>query len=636
MSGKGTKRSRPEDSFNFEGASTSQDSQPGAKRARTDEGSTGFFGTLYSKVGSAFGWISDRFRTQRGPASTENMAQQDDPQPIDMRRPKKVVVDLTKDQEDEVQILTKDQEDEVQIVCEKPAPKPIQSPIRFGSMSYGPLFQRQHEFRVVTQEKRHKDKSQSSPQSILSRVKNANLTATKKPPSANSFWLQHTSSSPGYYRKKFPLQKSIVRNRTPKIDYLQAFNREDHLKYSAILFGSSKNVDVNPNAFPKPTALKHRPRSLFAKEVKAPASKPKPPVLEKDQKRPKTPPKSQEVITLDQFDDLEPSTSYKSSHSKAKTPVTPSSSFKPKSLGPDDDVIEILNTYSPPEDQKQDVGGKDKRCEFKEELNLNPYVKEDYLSQLRKKYDHRLEENQRLIKEERIRSQHCQERIRKLDKNIEERLRDHLKVTDVAIPDPPPPESSDEEEEEEVLPEITTQMEEVIENALSSGGETLVDAYKIAVTRKDIDTLRGLNWLNDEVINFYLQMVVERSSKHDNWPKVYAMNTFFYPKLMQSGHAALKRWTRKVDIFAHDLIVIPVHLGMHWCLATIDLKKKGVYYYDSMGGNNTQCLAALLKYLEDEHLDKKKSSFDTSDFEAQIVKDIPQQMNGFGLWDVHM
>ena len=31
------------------------------------------------------------------------------------------------------------------------------------------------------------------------------------------------------------------------------------------------------------------------------------------------------------------------------------------------------------------------------------------------------------------------------------------------------------------------------------------------ITRKDIDTLKGLNWLNDEIINFYLQMIVERS-----------------------------------------------------------------------------------------------------------------------------
>ena len=88
---------------------------------------------------------------------------------------------------------------------------------------------------------------------------------------------------------------------------------------------------------------------------------------------------------------------------------------------------------------------------------------------------------------------------------------------------------------------------------------TLVSAFRTDITRKDIDTLKGLNWLNDEVINFYMQMIVERSQEHDNWPNVYAFNTFFYPKIMQQGHASVKRWTRKVGeggVQAIDLILI--------------------------------------------------------------------------------
>jgi len=188
--------------------------------------------------------------------------------------------------------------------------------------------------------------------------------------------------------------------------------------------------------------------------------------------------------------------------------------------------------------------------------------------------------------------------------------------------------SDDENAIQIKLPEMTDEMHFEIDSALRSR-ETIIDAYSIQIKSNDIDTLNGLNWLNDEVINFYLQMIVSRSSaKVNGWPRVYATNTFFYPKLMQQGHSALKRWTRKVDIFSFDLILVPVHLGMHWCLATIDLKRKGVFYYDSMGGDNISCLDALLKYLQDEHMDKKKSPFDTSSFNSEIVKDIPQQMNG--------
>ena len=44
----------------------------------------------------------------------------------------------------------------------------------------------------------------------------------------------------------------------------------------------------------------------------------------------------------------------------------------------------------------------------------------------------------------------------------------------------------------------------------------------------------------------------------------------------------------QVDLFAQSLVFIPVHLGMHWCLAVLDVQRKAIEYYDSMGGNNTR------------------------------------------------
>lgn len=50
---------------------------------------------------------------------------------------------------------------------------------------------------------------------------------------------------------------------------------------------------------------------------------------------------------------------------------------------------------------------------------------------------------------------------------------------------------------------------------------------------------------------------------------------------------------KKVDLFSHDLILLPVHLGMHWCLAVIDFKSCQFLYYDSLLGSNSVCLARL-------------------------------------------
>jgi len=201
---------------------------------------------------------------------------------------------------------------------------------------------------------------------------------------------------------------------------------------------------------------------------------------------------------------------------------------------------------------------------------------------------------------------------------------------DPALEAEPELSSEEEEEEEDLLPELTSVMESVISAALKSSPPTqlMSEAFNQRITRHDLQTLKGLNWLNDEVINFYMNMLMDRSKKNEKLPKVYCFNTFFYGKIVGPGHSSVKRWTRKVDIFAQDLLIIPVHLGMHWCLACVNLRHKTVRYLDSMGGNNNKGLDAILKYLQDEHADKKKSSLDTSDWKTVNEKEIPQQMNG--------
>ncbi|XP_068621181.1 uncharacterized protein [Battus philenor] len=180
------------------------------------------------------------------------------------------------------------------------------------------------------------------------------------------------------------------------------------------------------------------------------------------------------------------------------------------------------------------------------------------------------------------------------------------------------------------LPKLTLEQEKLINRALGSGppGQLMVEKFNLRIHRRDLQTLAGLNWLNDEVINFYMNLLMQRCEERTDLPKVYATNTFFYPKLMQSGQAGLRRWTRKVDIFSHDLMVVPVHLGVHWCVSLVDFRTRRIMYLDSMGSRNQPCLNALLQYLRDEHQDKKGQPFEDKGWTTENLKDIPQQMNG--------
>lgn len=59
--------------------------------------------------------------------------------------------------------------------------------------------------------------------------------------------------------------------------------------------------------------------------------------------------------------------------------------------------------------------------------------------------------------------------------------------------------------------------------------------------------LRSIFFFFFQIINFYMNLLMERSQKNVNYPKVYAFNTFFYPKLSKSGYHSVRRWTKKVS-----------------------------------------------------------------------------------------
>lgn len=184
------------------------------------------------------------------------------------------------------------------------------------------------------------------------------------------------------------------------------------------------------------------------------------------------------------------------------------------------------------------------------------------------------------------------------------------------------------------LPVLPDDHVKIIERSLSSFDSTqIIQKFCIPITVRDLKTLRSPNWLNDEVINFYFELLSQRSKGNLNYPRIHIFNTFFYPKLKSNGYESIKRWTRKVDIFSFDMILIPIHLGIHWCCAEINMKEKAIRYYDSLHNSNKTCLKLLHEYLIEEHKDKKgtdgNAEFDFEKWTLSSPKNIPCQQNGY-------
>jgi sentrin-specific protease 1 len=185
---------------------------------------------------------------------------------------------------------------------------------------------------------------------------------------------------------------------------------------------------------------------------------------------------------------------------------------------------------------------------------------------------------------------------------------------------------------EEDFKPLTPEDEELVRSALKGGDLDIVSAESnLELERKDLRRLQHTEWLNDEVVNFYMNVVLTRRSK-ELGNKCHFFNSFFYPLLSSGGgynYSRVQKWTKTIDIFALDKILVPIHLGNHWCLAVVNFSEKRFEYYDSLGGENKKCLERLERYVKDEYKTKHNGEFDTSQWEFHTPLDIPHQQNGY-------
>ncbi|XP_078245429.1 sentrin-specific protease 2 isoform X4 [Pogona vitticeps] len=132
-----------------------------------------------------------------------------------------------------------------------------------------------------------------------------------------------------------------------------------------------------------------------------------------------------------------------------------------------------------------------------------------------------------------------------------------------------------------------------------------------------------------EVINFYMNLLVERNKK-PGFADLYAFSTFFYPKLNSAGYCAVRRWTKGVDLFQYDMILVPIHISVHWALVVIDMRRETIKYFDSMGQNGDRICMKLLQYLQEESKAKRNVGINPTSWTLYSVKphEIPQQSNG--------
>jgi sentrin-specific protease 7 len=98
---------------------------------------------------------------------------------------------------------------------------------------------------------------------------------------------------------------------------------------------------------------------------------------------------------------------------------------------------------------------------------------------------------------------------------------------------------------------------------------------RAVVDFKDLERLDDGEFLNDQLIDFYLLYLFDRINVPRD--RVYVFNTHFFTTLTRKvpgqkgmiNYQGVARWTAKEDIFGYDYIVVPINQEVHWYLAII-------------------------------------------------------------------
>lgn len=164
----------------------------------------------------------------------------------------------------------------------------------------------------------------------------------------------------------------------------------------------------------------------------------------------------------------------------------------------------------------------------------------------------------------------------------------------------------------------------------------IASKFNAEISTKTIQCLRRSEWLSDEIINYYFQLLNERKK---NLKNIFSWSSFFWTKLssherLEYKYKGVQNWSTKksIDVFSFDIILCPLNIDKsHWALGVVDLKNYKTYYLDSLERGTDYPLfhEYIQRYLRDEWVDKKKSSEECPKFiSAKPPSNLPLQKNG--------
>jgi Ulp1 family protease len=138
----------------------------------------------------------------------------------------------------------------------------------------------------------------------------------------------------------------------------------------------------------------------------------------------------------------------------------------------------------------------------------------------------------------------------------------------------------------------------------------------ISVDDDDLTCLMSHEWINDQVLNSYISLLVSQSPANVGYT-----NSFFYPKLKRDGPEAAACWCgiKGTPIRRFDIFMIPICVDDHWILVAVNFMSGRICIYDSFRGEFPEFADTINRFL----------AFQGGSQLPVVYTDVPEQTNGY-------
>ena len=165
---------------------------------------------------------------------------------------------------------------------------------------------------------------------------------------------------------------------------------------------------------------------------------------------------------------------------------------------------------------------------------------------------------------------------------------------------------------------------------------TVVTAFNISITPRDLQALivesKGIcRWLNDNLINFYIQLLT--SSSRQEKKKLLSLSSHCFQKFYADKKKENIKLTKQ-SLFDFDTVLIPVCHSQHWSLVAIKIKERRVRYFDSMGKSansktRNEMLKSFVSTILSQENKEKNLKFIPTEWLFRAESNVPQQTNAY-------